>query len=669
MIVMIILVLIFLGLHLLTAFAVSPWLWGFDAWHYLPEWAAVSLFLLGVISLVPKVQKSLTHTIDNAGKLFGRIPIYVWIVIFALLFYIFSQAIPLLGDGRLRVKNVEMGVMFIAAEPLDTFLHSWLYKLLNPEPGVSAQQVFKFVSILSGLIAFYGAWFYLGRIFAENKYRWLSGLLLLTSGAIVLFFGYTESYTVMACFSLLFLLSAMGMLREGKFSAFPAIFICLGAIFHPLAVIFAPAAVYAYVAELKEYQTGKQLLRWLFIILIILAAMGLLLIIAAISGFSPERLYTDMTAHSHILPLFSKGDLYGILSIGHINDVLNQLALTSPALIALPFILFNIKNIKIDNTLIFLLIASAGALFLLIVFKPDLGYARDWDLFAVSGFPLTLLIAYLITSIKPENFNKIAYPLVFVCFLGTSVWIGINANTEATIDRALRISQTPYWVDHANAEMLSVIASCHKQEEKYDKAAEIIKKSLEYKEYNRYYYALAEIYMRQGNIERAVELYEYLIDRGFKKKTITTYLISYFTQQKNYSRAKKYLKIQINDDPQNRDALYNLGLSYYHLNKPDSALFWLDSLVDFNPKDINALELIGQIQLKRENYKKASETYGRLVELLPKYQYYYYNLAFCYLNTDKLNEADSVIKLAKSRGLSFQGFDAIEDAIRRRKRY
>lgn len=78
--------------------------------------------------------------------------------------------------------------------------------------------------------------------------------------------------------------------------------------------------------------------------------------------------------------------------------------------------------------------------------------------------------------------------------------------------------------------------------------------------------------------------------------------------------ARDLLADHLQSDPQNRDALFNLGLCYCELDNPEKAVEALSECVKHHPDDSNAyvalgyaLSLHGQNVSARENFLKALE--------------------------------------------------------------
>jgi hypothetical protein len=76
----------------------------------------------------------------------------------------------------------------------------------------------------------------------------------------------------------------------------------------------------------------------------------------------------------------------------------------------------------------FLLLAAAGWVAFTVLWQPDLGAWKDWDLFIAVGFPVTALAAYLARVLLPPRFalGTLAF-IVVVHLVRTLPFLAYNA--------------------------------------------------------------------------------------------------------------------------------------------------------------------------------------------------------------------------------------------------
>jgi len=139
--------------------------------------------------------------------------------------------------------------------PLTVFAHARLWFLLNPVPGVGVDTLYALTSVLSG-VGFVYVLFLLADVLGRDG--WEKGTmvgLVITTGAMQLFFGYVENYTVMSLGLLISLYLGIRCL-QGKVSlVWPSLALAITNAFHPSTIVVWPAMGYiAWCAALWKVQ-------------------------------------------------------------------------------------------------------------------------------------------------------------------------------------------------------------------------------------------------------------------------------------------------------------------------------------------------------------------------------------------------------------------------------
>ena len=644
---MIVLALLFLAIHLFTAINPNPYLWGFDSWVILPDFAAVLLFLAGAALILPPVRNSLNGSVNQLEKYSSKAPVILWLIIFAALFYLLRQSVPMIGDGPLRIRNAETGVLIIAAEPLDTFIHTFAYQQLNNFFTISAEKVIEWTSILAGLGAISGSFLYLRKIFERRNHANFTGLTLFTSGTVLLFFGYVESYTILAAFTILFLLSSLYMLQENRFKITPAVFLALGMIFHPLGILMLPALFFAYYKVIKDNEGSFTM--WLITAAIFISAAALLSAITLASDKNPLTIISDLTADSHILTPFSTE--YGIISWQHFLDIINQIALTIPAIIALPVIIKNYKSVRKGDDIKFLYWAAGGGLFLLLFFKSDLGFARDWDLFAISAFPLLILIALIIIKLPRKDLFRYSFPVIFISLIHTVPWIILNSNEEAVISRAERLAETPWWTEHAKANYHDELAVYYFEKNNKEKAYEHFKLAYQNQGSERLLFSYAGAAYKTNRLQEAAELYQKLLPTGYSEQQVNNFLAEIYFNMDSLAQSEKYFKNVIMMNPQKTNAFFNLGVINNELGDYDESIQYFERAIKLDPAREDAWIYLGVLHFSMGNYSRALEIFQKVLEFRPRDPKVFYNLASIHSSMGNYRQALELIQKASEMNI------------------
>ena len=378
---------IFILLYFFSSIFGSEYLWGISHLSYLPKYMYIFPIILILVSIIPKSKNSLDNYFNRTAD--KKLSLRIIIGLIFISFVLFAQAIPILGDGFLRIRNIEAGMMISGAEPGDTFVHAVVYRLLNNFVTVSGAAVYSLVSLLSGA----GFLIYLAkrsiRLFDNHSDQLFFILILVFNGIFYQFFGYVESYSILILLLSMLLTELIISLKYIEYNLSIPVLLALAIITHPVALIFLPA-YFIYFFKIRFP------LKKIIIDLIIMAGIGAMLVIMSLIagkglfGFLPEP------GENTLLPVLSSADIYGAFSFFHLLDILNLLFLAAPVIII--NLLFGVeKYSKITKS--FLIISIIPILFVLF-FNPALGFARDWDLFSIAFIPLILVFSFQLAQNK-----------------------------------------------------------------------------------------------------------------------------------------------------------------------------------------------------------------------------------------------------------------------------
>lgn len=424
-----------------------PWLvlagvLGILALHLLPDprppggvWGAVGSLayapatrwgLAGLAGLlaVPGVGRAVVRLLGAAGgraaPILARVPAAVWVALLLLAGWLLRSHVPY-GDGPEMTGELEAGAWSNFKQPLDRFLNALAFRGLRAVLGADAETSVALVSTLAGA----GYWLGVARI---GRGGWLAmppvavWLLAGTHGAVALFCGHVESYSLLLAATSWTLVLAL----ESAFGRTPlwvaglvfglAVAIHLQAVWLALALPVAwgarwagrrgePGAVPAAVRE-ALVGAGVSLVP-LALVMLAFAVTG-----KGLAGFSPatfgggdDRLFVPLSRPETPYERFT------MFSRAHLAAFGNELLLVAPAglLLALVGPLGRRRDgRRCDAGTWVLLAATAGAVAFAFVFNPDLmvfsplGALAEWDLFAFLAAPVTLLgMWWLRTAMDP----------------------------------------------------------------------------------------------------------------------------------------------------------------------------------------------------------------------------------------------------------------------------
>ena len=277
--------------------------------------------------------------------------------------------------------------------------------------------------------------------------RLLVAGLLLSLGAMQLFFGYVENYTLAAVAIVLYLWLAARHLagKTPLWAAAAALGLALA--LHPSTLNLAPSLLVLTALDARREGWLRALLQ---------TAVPLLLIGLGVVGFMQagghglQALFTtDRPGGGDarwLVPLWTtstRWEHYTMFSWGHLVDIVNQQLLSAP--VSLAAVLLSLGGLRqwLRATTaagaapspapyaLFLAVAAAGSLLFILLWNPDYGGQRDWDLFSLSSLPLTALGGVLLGQALTTERTRLqaALPLIAVSVFHTAAWI--FQNTQA----------------------------------------------------------------------------------------------------------------------------------------------------------------------------------------------------------------------------------------------
>lgn len=608
---------VYLGLHLIAARNDSPLWWGVDSWRYLPPMLPWVFFAVGVVSLIPWIQRRLKPLALGAEGLISRIPLGAWLLLSAVVFWGLKEKTFFLGDGFLRMREIETDVLFTFEEPLDTLLHGAFYQVFHPLLGITGQQVYQWVSILLGVVAVGGVVHLVGKVHSDRGLRWFIGGLLACAGSVQLFFGYVESYTLLNCLSLLFLLSGLRMLKTGEFSFLPIGLFSAGLITHPAGFLLAPGALFVYLKVIQgDRAGGPASWRSAAPVLVPTATVCALLAVFWKTGHPPWEFIQHYLRGGNLLPLVSSQGTYGLLSSAHFLDLANALLLFAPALMALPLIVARPRGASSTASVLFLFLCAIGPLAFAGLLNPKLGYARDWDLFSFAAFPLTLFLAESAVARGAVDLFRIACPLLLIGALHTLPWVGINASPSASLRRFEILADTPYWSNFSKG-------YAHQD--------------------------LGDYYAHAGKPAESIDHYAKAFDLGRNPRAFERVVSAYY----NAGDFEEVIKF-VNRYELTADSHFALGMAYLAKRMPQKANQEFEEVLALDPAHLNTHFQLAQISFDRQMYEDCIREYRAEFALRESLQgegkpvpsvesrnldVVYGNLGYAYLATGRVGQA------------------------------
>ncbi|MGB7061621.1 MAG: tetratricopeptide repeat protein [Candidatus Zixiibacteriota bacterium] len=616
-------------IHLAASYFPSERLWGINLLHYLPHAWRWILAVSATLILIPTVNKACGNLLTGLSRIippgFKRANKYYRYAFFSLVagvfFWVLRVKTYLLGDSLVRAREIDLGARFSFTAPLDFLLHVQVAGFLNWE----AFQTYALLSILSG-VGFVLLLLLLADLMGrDGKERLLVFSVFISMGAIQLFFGYVESYSVVCAAILLYIFFSFGYLRNKNGLIPPLLAFLLAFSLHLFAVTLLPSLLYLILsgrAGKKEKKQGNFAGLGLSIGMVLLVTVTLSLV----QRYNPEPKGLE---YYLISPLGGWEGSYSLFSLSHLLDLINHQLLVSPVglLICLTSVVaFSGKTGQKDRVARFLLILSLCTLAYAFLADPKLGYPRDWDLFAFTALGYTLLGLHLFLKYRrgaqTGDLRYLTLALLFTSLLSTIPWIYINAAEETSVTRfehvlkldrersahghetlAMYYNQRGEWqkeleqwkkaaVAEVNARYINNVGAVYHRQERYDLALKELDKSLVVDPtFDRTYFNRGDVLARMGRYEEALKDFRQAIRLRPDRMQYYNNLAGHLTKLGRDQEALEVLQEGMSVNPDHPPLYRDLGYNHFNLGDLVMADKYLKLYLERAPEAEDAAEV------------------------------------------------------------------------------
>lgn len=438
--------------HAFAAFAPPGWLWGADAYRFLPAPAAWFATGAALVALFAALRRSPAASPVPRGPwppAAREVAILVAMAVVAAFLWWLRIRHVLLGDGIPLTNLLPDARGLHPREPLAQLIQHALYDLLAPVfagPGVPrAQVVWACVavgSVLAGALFVPVAWA-LGRELVrsfpareredEARLAAVLAVAVFAQGYAQVFFGYVENYALPVVAGALYVLAGLRYLRGAASLLLPLGAAALGFALDFTAVVLGPSTLVLVAAGLLDPARRRAVARDT------LVAAGATVALLAWLAWGPARY--EVVPNLFAMLGSGRGEPGYLLSAAHLRDFLNEHLLLGPfgLLLFVPAALgLALRRRRPGAAAAFLLVAGLGAAYACWI-APDLplGYARDWDLFAPLGVVLTgagLALALALLG-GPAARWRVAAAIAIVSLFHTAPWVAVNASERRSLAR------------------------------------------------------------------------------------------------------------------------------------------------------------------------------------------------------------------------------------------
>ena len=415
-------------------------MWGFNHLIFLPGIYTIFYIILAAIALAlpflpfarewgEKFVNWFSQTFfESSRKYINRL---IFIAVMGALFVLFPMPTHFLGDGYTVLANLASlsGTFVKWSEKGITLVLMGIQFLLGPKNQHTALWAFRLVSILSGIISIWFFFLTAGIIGEDRLKKYLAFAALFFSGALLLFFGYVENYPAIWVALSGFVYFGLRYLKARKGIIWALVFLALGIFIHLEMGIFIPALIFLIFSQgrgRKLYERFKVII-WLIVSLC--AVAGIIIFV--------RKYNTDLFFENMFLPFLQGKPIfppYALISIPHFADMVSLLMLLSP--LFLLFIYLAARNVPgrlRSKEGRFLAIEAIFTLIFVTIIDPMLGLPRDWDLFSIAAFALTLLLVINISRETIGSIGRVIISLTIYLLIAILPYLLIELQTDPSI--------------------------------------------------------------------------------------------------------------------------------------------------------------------------------------------------------------------------------------------
>lgn len=625
-----------LGLLLLVPYGVatiapSGGLWGFHALGFLGVWARIIGLATGIgLLLVPsplwsRIWPAPRRPLHETESSAARFTVLAFLAF--LTFYVFSMRTDIYGDARTILKWNADNVTF----PIDSFrqlfdlrllahreaLTLFLHRMIAHAFALDIAQTYRIVSAASGAGCLLMWILYLRR--EPSGARWativfVSACLL---GANQIYFGHIETYPFASLVSLCFLLAASFVL-SGRAPLWIALAMFAIAIkSHPALLYFLPALLFVVVHRLGIHRASWQRLlswrmvtAWLVVPSIVLAAW--LYVFYFKSHNEPHAGAGREIAHSFLplVPAPPPLDRYTLLSGPHLLDFLNVLFLVGmPALAGvIGVLLFHRRAVDWRHPrVVFASLAIAYPLLFFFGLNPALTMPRDWDLYALMGWPLLFFFATLLV----HSNDRVAWQPVLASTMAFGVFTvaacALNATPGPLSRRLEAIGEHSFRNYHVGSSYVINMAQSMEPDTVQAIARRIatIERLAPWRvgedgEYAHLLFVLGQAYVSRKQFDQGAVWLERATATTPQNDAIRARLADCYLKAGRSAEAKASIRILLENHPARFDVLIQAAIAAEMSHEYPEALGYLRRAERIRPKDPMVASWIASIEAKAQ---------------------------------------------------------------------
>jgi tetratricopeptide (TPR) repeat protein len=611
--------------------------YGFLGWPWILAGAGVSLllFALGWFGLPAGAAK---HPVPLMG---------IVAIAGGSLFWLARERTYFLGDGGLLIEGMKRSALLWHNEPGALFGHLYLNRLLGvSDPAVT----FAVVSVVCGVLFLLVAGLFARTIAEDPAGRLLAFGTLVLAGFTRLFYGYVETYPLLAVLASAYLVLGVRYLR-GRGPLFPVVLLGTAIPFiHTTGVLLWPSLLFVLWRGAPEESRPRRLRLLAFLLPLGLLGAGVAYLQVSVAAVTE----TYAAYFAKFLPLTQQESVripYSLLSGAHLSDFFQEQMLLGP-FGALALILLLALGVRARWGAEGRFLAVAGVWWLFSFFyNRELGAARDWDLFAVASIPVVMLVALTLSRLSVDR-SRLAAAMAGVVFAVSGfhmlAWVAVDADSGRSVIRFLTLFRPEARVSaFARSYALEEVGMTLMDAGDSDRGLILLRGAAEADSLNLRAAGNLGFYLNEaGQSQEAIELLERAARIGPTREQVHLELARAYEAVGRLEDSMNRYQIVLDFRPGSYPAILNLARLERRIRHYDHAQQLLLEALQYYPDDPVIHGHLGQVFLDQGNREEAAESYRRALALNPREVTAAYNLGLILLQEGNPAEAAPLFEAA-----------------------
>jgi Flp pilus assembly protein TadD len=597
-------------------FSASNAVWGVNHLKYFGTYGDYVFVLLTLLTLSlafgPLPRTTFDRGLDRvAAWVWGKsfIPRLLIATVLTLLFFLDRLQTAYLGDGNFLL-NIFGGNQIYSGGWIEWLSYRAIKAVQLAFGGYTPENAlyaFQTVSIVAGFFVVLNFIRIAGLLASSTRGRMLVLLTLLSSGWILLFFGYVEYYPLLwLAVSFLVVAALRCVNHKGPFWI-PLLWFVVAAAIHLETLVFLPGMGYLVLYEMWPRSVGRLSSRAFAVVL-----WGLIILVPIAVMVAGRFLAPQINPFLSLTSVPVDSPSYAAFSFDNLIEILNQVMLCIPAILVLLSLAFVRRQKSVDHIHRLLVLFTFGSLAFLVMVDPKLGLGRDWDLMSLTLFAPVLLLVYRAARIK-ELSTRVILLVAVLSFSLTVPFLLVSGSTQTSAARMHDLLRHYGTKDRGGWLMF---ARCLYADGNIALCDEVTAESDELFPEQLYYQTARELFA-QGKLDEAAALLQQCLDKLPENGEFAAALADVRLTQQRYTEARELYTRALRTHP-NHYYYFALGRTCYLAGDYAAAVQAFEQARRLSPDTPVILAALGESYVGLRQFERAREMAEELLRLDPR---------------------------------------------------